>query len=78
MGGPAVPFKGTIDFKSLGASGFKAQDQQAGWTHCVPLFVTASVTSDPATVENGCSEPVRGRHREGLIGDAARPQAQPH
>ena len=74
MGGPVVLFKEKINFKMPGAPGFKAhQDQQAGWTRYAPLFVTALVTIDPATVENGCLEMVPGRHREGLIGEEWNP-----
>ncbi len=70
MGGPVVLFKEKINSKLPGADGFKAhQDQQAGWTRWAPLFVTALVTLDPATIENGCLELVPGRHREGLIGE---------
>jgi ectoine hydroxylase-related dioxygenase (phytanoyl-CoA dioxygenase family) len=69
MGGPVVLFKEKINFKMAGAPGFKAhQDQQAGWTRYAPLFVTALVTIDAATIENGCLEMVAGRHRDGLIG----------
>jgi ectoine hydroxylase-related dioxygenase (phytanoyl-CoA dioxygenase family) len=74
MGGPVVLFKDKINLKMPGAPGFKAhQDQQAGWTRYAPLFVTAMVTLDAATVENGCLEMVPGRHREGLIGDEWNP-----
>ena len=74
MGGPAVLFKEKINFKLPGSSGFKAhQDQQAGWTRYAPVFVTALVTIDPATIENGCLELVPGRHREGLIGEEWNP-----
>lgn len=69
MGGPVVLFKDKINFKMPGGAGFKAhQDQQAGWSIYAPLFVTAMVTLDAATLENGCLEIVAGRHREGLIG----------
>jgi ectoine hydroxylase-related dioxygenase (phytanoyl-CoA dioxygenase family) len=69
MGGPVVLFKDKINFKMPGGAGFKAhQDQQAGWSAYAPLFVTAMVTLDAATVENGCLEIAAGRHREGLIG----------
>lgn len=69
MGEPVVLFKDKINFKMPGGAGFKAhQDQQAGWTTYAPLFVTAMVTLDAATVENGCLEIAAGRHREGLIG----------
>ena len=70
MGGPVCLFKEKINFKMPGGAGFEAhQDQQAGWTRYAPLFVTAMVTLDPATIENGCLEMVPGRHKEGLIGD---------
>jgi ectoine hydroxylase-related dioxygenase (phytanoyl-CoA dioxygenase family) len=69
MGGPVVLFKDKINFKMPGGGGFKAhQDQQAGWSSYAPLFVTAMVTLDPSTHENGCLEIATGRHREGLIG----------
>jgi ectoine hydroxylase-related dioxygenase (phytanoyl-CoA dioxygenase family) len=69
MGGPVVLFKDKINFKMPGGAGFKAhQDQQAGWSTYAPLFVTAMVSLDPATLENGCLEIAAGRHREGLIG----------
>ena len=74
MGGPVVLFKDKINFKMPGGPGFKAhQDQQAGWTRYAPLFVTALVTIDAATLENGCLEMVPGRHREGLIGEEWNP-----
>ncbi len=74
MGGPVVLFKEKINFKMPGAPGFKAhQDQQAGWTRYAPLFVTALVTIDPSTLENGCLEMVPGRHRDGLIGEEWNP-----
>jgi 2-aminoethylphosphonate dioxygenase len=70
MGGPVVLFKDKINFKMAGAPGFKAhQDQQAGWSVYAPLFLTAMVTLDAATLENGCLEIAAGRHREGLIGE---------
>lgn len=70
MGGPVALFKEKINFKMPGGAGFKAhQDQQAGWGRYAPLFVTALVSIDPATLANGCLELVAGRHREGLIGD---------
>ena len=69
LGGPVVLFKDKINFKMAGAPGFKAhQDQQAGWNTYAPSFLTAMVTLDAATLENGCLEIAAGRHREGLIG----------
>lgn len=74
MGAPVVLFKDKINFKMPGGAGFKAhQDQQAGWTVYAPLFVTAMVTLDAATLENGCLEVSAGRHREGLIGEQWKP-----
>jgi len=53
-----------------GGAGFKPhQDQQAGWSKYTPIFVTAMVTLDPVTLENGCLEMAAQRHREGLIGE---------
>lgn len=74
MDGETVLFKDKINFKYPGGDGFKAhQDQQAGWTRYAPLFVTALVTVDQATLENGCLEMVPGRHREGLLGEEWNP-----
>ena len=73
----AVLFKEKINFKMPGAPGFKAhQDQQAGWSRYAPIFLTALVTIDPATIENGCLEMVAGRHREGLIGEEWSPLSE--
>lgn len=75
--GPAVLFKDKINFKMPGGSGFKAhQDQQAGWSVYAPLFITAMVTLDAATLQNGCLEIAAGRHREGLIGEQWVPLAE--
>jgi hypothetical protein len=68
--GPAVLFKEKINFKRPGGAGFEPhQDQQAGWSVYAPLFVTAMVSIDPATLENGCLEMGDGRRLSGLIGD---------
>ncbi|HVW69338.1 MAG TPA: phytanoyl-CoA dioxygenase family protein [Steroidobacteraceae bacterium] len=68
--GPVLLFKDKINFKMPGGAGFKAhQDQQAGWSVYAPLFITAMVTLDAATLENGCLEIAAGRRREGLIGE---------
>ena len=70
MGGPVVLFKDKINFKMPGGGGFKAhQDQQAGWGRYAPIFVSAMVTLDPATLDNGCLEIAARRNREGLIGE---------
>lgn len=69
MGGETVLFKDKINFKYPGGDGFKAhQDQAAGWSRYAPRFVTALVTIDEATVENGCLEIATTPHRQELIG----------
>jgi hypothetical protein len=69
LGGPAVLFKEKINFKMSGGAGFEPhQDQQAGWSRYAPLFVTALVSIDPATLENGCLEIANGPRLSGLIG----------
>lgn len=77
MNGPVVLFKEKINYKLPGGSGFAAhQDQQAGWSRWAPRFVTALVTLDPATAENGCLELAPARHREGLIGEEWTPLSE--
>ena len=69
LGGPAVLFKEKINFKMPGGAGFEAhQDQQAGWSRYAQLFVTAMVSIDPATIENGCLEMATAARQMGLIG----------
>jgi phosphatidylglycerophosphate synthase len=69
LGAPAVLFKDKINFKMAGGAGFEAhQDQQAGWSRYAPSFVTALVSIDPATVENGCLEIADVPRLGGLIG----------
>ncbi len=77
VGEPAVLFKEKINFKLPGGDGFKPhQDQQAGWSTYAPWFVTALVSIDEATIENGCLELAAGRHKEGLIGAEWTPLSQ--
>lgn len=74
MGGPVVLFKDKINFKMPGGAGFKPhQDQQAGWGRYANLFVTAMVSIDAATLENGCLEMAAGSHRRELIGEEWNP-----
>jgi 2-aminoethylphosphonate dioxygenase len=69
LGAPAVLFKDKINFKMPGGGGFAAhQDQQAGWSAYAPLFVTAMVSIDPATRDNGCLEIATAARQTGLIG----------
>jgi hypothetical protein len=69
LGEPAVLFKDKINFKLPGGDGFKPhQDQQAGWSAYADLFVTAMVSIDETTLDNGCLELCAGHHTRGLIG----------
>jgi len=68
LGEPALLFKDKINFKLPGGDGFKPhQDQQAGWSAYADFYVTALVSIDPATVENGCLELAAGHHDRGLV-----------
>lgn len=74
MGGRALLFKEKINFKMPGGAGFEPhQDQQAGWSDYAPLFVTALVGVDPATLANGCLEMAETPRYAGLIGDEWKP-----
>ncbi|HTV97366.1 MAG TPA: phytanoyl-CoA dioxygenase family protein [Steroidobacteraceae bacterium] len=74
LGEPALLFKDKINFKMAGGAGFEAhQDQQAGWSVYAPLFVTALVCVDPATLANGCLEIADVPRFGGLIGEEWKP-----
>jgi 2-aminoethylphosphonate dioxygenase len=76
LGESAVLFKEKINFKYPGGSGFQAhQDQQAGWSVYAPIFVSALVAIDDATIENGCLEIEldRTNRLRGLIGEEWKP-----
>jgi 2-aminoethylphosphonate dioxygenase len=69
LGVAAVLFKDKINFKMSGGAGFEPhQDQQAGWSSYAPLFVTALVSIDATSVENGCLELSSSTRQSGLIG----------
>jgi len=68
LGEEAVLFKEKINFKYPGADGFKPhQDSQAGWDTYADFFISALVSIDRATVENGCLQVSAGQHRRGLF-----------
>ena len=70
----ALLFKDKINFKMPGGDGFKAhQDVQAGWDRYGKLHITALVSIDPSTLENGCLEVAAGYHDKGLIGESWKP-----
>ena len=74
LGTPACLFKEKINFKMPGGAGFEPhQDQQAGWSRYARMFITALVTIDRATIENGCLEMGDGPRVTGLIGEEWRP-----
>jgi len=74
LGDEAVLFKEKINYKASGGAGFEPhQDQQAGWSRYAPLFITALVSIDPASVENGCLEISDTMRLAALIG----PEWQP-
>lgn len=75
LGESVVLFKEKANLKLPGSSGFLAhQDAQAGWGVYAPLHVTAMLSVDRTTRENGCLEiETRAERREGLAG----PEWQP-
>jgi hypothetical protein len=74
FGAPSRLFKEKINFKMPGGGGFEPhQDQQAGWSCYASLFVTAVVTIDRASVDNGCLEMVDAPRLDRLIGEEWRP-----
>lgn len=74
IGEEAVLFKEKINFKLPGGAGFEPhQDAQADWGKYSNFHLTAMVSVDPCTLENGCLEMVAGHHDRGLIGDLWKP-----
>ena len=70
----ALLFKDKINFKMPGGDGFKAhQDVQAGWDKYAKLHITALVSIDTSSIENGCLEIAPGNHCKGLIGERWQP-----
>ncbi len=76
FGEAAILFKDKINFKLPGGDGFAAhQDVQAGWDSYAGLHITALISVDAATPENGCLEVAPRQHRRGVIGESWRPMA---
>lgn len=68
LGEKAALFKEKINFKMPGGDGFKPhQDSQAGWDVYADFFISALVSIDAATLENGCLKLVRGHHKRGMF-----------
>ena len=74
FGERSVLFKDKINFKLPGGDGFKAhQDVQAGWDRYASLFITALVTIDECTEQNGCLEMAQYHHERKLLGELWKP-----
>ena len=74
FGEESVLYKDKINFKMPGGDGFKAhQDVQAGWDRYAKLHITALISIDASTLENGCLEMAAGQHKQGLIGEQWQP-----
>jgi hypothetical protein len=72
--GPSVLFKDKINFKPPGGSGFELhQDQQAGWSAYAPIFLTALISIDGSTEENGCLQIADMPRAQGLMGEEWKP-----
>ncbi len=77
FGEPAILFKEKVNFKLAGGQGFEPhQDMQAGWQDYGDLHITAMITLDVATEENGCLEVAAGHHKRGLIGETWKPLSE--
>ena len=69
LGEEGVLFKDKINFKMPGGAGFSPhQDSQAGWDDYAKFYLTAMVSVDEATLQNGCLELAPGHNKAGLIG----------
>jgi hypothetical protein len=74
FGEAAVLFKEKINFKLPGGGGFEPhQDVQAGWDDYAKIYITAMVSIDETTVENGCLEMGVWDHRHEMIGNLWEP-----
>ncbi len=74
FGADAILFKEKVNFKLPGGQGFAPhQDAQAGWGDYGDLHMTAMITIDRASEENGCLEIAAGEHKRGLIGEPWKP-----
>ena len=68
FGEAGVLFKEKLNFKLPGGNGFTAhQDAPAFASFGQDYHITAMISVDATTVENGCLEMAYGRHRQGLL-----------
>jgi 2-aminoethylphosphonate dioxygenase len=60
--------KDKLNWKLAGGDGFKAHQDQPAWSDFPPdYYVSLAIFADDCTVENGCLEMVRGKHRDGIL-----------
>ena len=74
FGEKGILFKDKINFKMPGGAGFNPhQDSQAGWDDYAKFYLTAMISVDNSTVQNGCLEFAYGHNKSGLIGKLWKP-----
>ena len=74
FGEKGILFKDKINFKMPGGEGFNPhQDSQAGWDDYAKFYLTAMISVDKSTVQNGCLEFAYGHNKSGLIGKLWKP-----
>jgi len=74
LGGRSVLYKDKCNLKPPGGSGFELhQDQQAGWSTYAPIFITAMISIDRATEENGCLQIVDMPRQHAILGEEWKP-----
>jgi hypothetical protein len=79
LGGEVCLFKEKINFKLPGGGSFELhQDQQAGWSVYAPIFLTALVCIDQATMDNGCLELPDCTRLDHMIGPEWAPLTEEH
>lgn len=71
LGETSVLYKEKVNYKMPGAEGFAPhQDVCAGWwMYNQDLHISVLICIDPATLENGCLEVVRGKHTQGMLSE---------
>jgi len=69
FGDRAVLYKEKVNFKLSGGNGFSPhQDISAGWwMYNQTLHISALITVDPCTIQNGCLELVYGKNKVGKL-----------
>lgn len=61
-------FKDKLNWKLAGGNGFKAHQDHPAWNDFdINYFVSLAVFADDCTIENGCLEMVKGKHRDGIL-----------